>query len=89
LNEDSTVKKVGRKPLLTEEEKRQLQAEYARYQRVAQRYQRLMAKLSPQSLARKYGISPSTVLDYARGRHKGEPNYGLSGAAVRKADART
>lgn len=75
----TTVKKVGRKALLTDEEREQLQADYARFQRVTQRYQRLMRRLSPQALARKYNIAPSTVLDYARGRHKGQPNYGRSG----------
>lgn len=78
------VKRVGRKALLTEEQRQQLKKDYARYQRVTRRYQSLMKELSPQNLARKYGIAPSTVLDYARGRHKGEPNYGLSGAALRE-----
>jgi len=73
------VKKVGRKALLTEEERRQLCEDYARYQRVTRRYQRILQKIAPQALARRYNISPATVLDYARGRHKGGPNYGLTG----------
>jgi len=75
------VRRVGRKPLLSEDQKRALQADYARYQRIARRYERLMTRFSPQALARKYGVAVATVFDYGRGRHKGEPNYGLSGRA--------
>lgn len=76
------MKKVGRKPLLTEEQRKNLMNDYARYQRVQARYERLMQKLAPSVLGRKYNVSTSTVIDYARGRHKGEVNYGR---AIREA----
>lgn len=79
------MKKVGRKALLTEEERQRLREDYARYQRITRRYQRILKEVAPKALARRYNISTSTVLDYARGRHKGQPNYGLSSAVQRGA----
>ena len=75
------MKKVGRRALLTDEERQQLCEDYARYQRVTRRYQRILKRVAPQVLARRYNISASTVIDYAKGRHKGGANYGLPSAA--------
>lgn len=79
------MKQTGRKALLSEAEREVLRSEFARYERIQQRYKRLMQHLSPQALGRKYNISPSTVADYARGRHKGQANYGLSAGESREA----
>jgi hypothetical protein len=66
------------------QEREQLQADYARYQRVTRRYQRMIASISPQALGRRHNIATSTVLDYVRGRHKSEVGGGRADALVRQ-----
>ena len=73
------MKKMGRKARLTDEQRAQLQEDYARYERLTQQYQQQLKDCAPSVLARRYDIATSTVLDYARGRHKGSGNYGLTG----------
>lgn len=77
------MKKVGRKALLTAEEREQLRIDYQRYLRIKQRYERLLARVAPSALARKYNVAPSTVIDYGTGRHKGEVGYGLESRRAR------
>jgi hypothetical protein len=81
------LQKIGRKRQLTAQQELEVCALYARYKRVTQRYERLMKKLGPGVIARRYNVSTSTVIDYARGRHKGRANYGLAARSIAQARA--
>jgi len=73
--------KVGRKPALPVETALSVEQDYRTYLRLMARAKRLC----PAALSRKYGVSPSTVLDYGLGRHKGHANHGLSRGEIRGA----
>lgn len=74
------MQKVGRKPSLTVETALSLERDY----RLFLRAQAQARRLCPAALSRKYHVSPSTVIDYGLGRHKGHANHGLSRGEIRQ-----